>query len=181
MEVPCCWRSVFHVCLVPFCPIRLLKDTVVQGSELDRMEVNLFGGHEGQKLSEFLYFYRSYRGSRSQILVHLRSFCFHFNRSDKPIINREILFLLDNRLKRYRTFNSLFFWGIMFDFSRKLVNIASNKVFFNNLQFSFVFVVFLLLVNNESISIFQCIFSSSIKILHYLWPFLRSFVLLDAF
>lgn len=180
MEVPC-WRSVIHICFVSFCPIRLLEDTIVQGSELNRVEVNLFGWHEGQKLSKFLYFYRSYRGSRRQVLVHLRPFCLHFDRSDKSIINREIFFLLDNRRKRYRTFNSLFIWGIMFDFSRKLINIASNKVFFNNLQLSFVFVVFLLFVNNKSISIFQCIFSSSIKIFHYLWPFLGSFVLLDAF
>ena len=62
-----------------------------------------------------------------------------------------------------------------------MINIASNSIFFNNLKFCLVFIVFLLLVNYQSISIFQGIFSSAIKIFHYFRPFLGAFVLLYAF
>jgi hypothetical protein len=44
-----------------------------------------------------------------------------------------------------------------------------------------VLIVFLLLVNNESVSVLECILSATVKILDNLGPLLRTLILFDAF
>jgi hypothetical protein len=107
----------------------LLKNSVVEGSELDGVEVDFLSRHEGEKLSEFLYLHWS-DGSRRRgfdLLMEMASagLVFVYLWREEPIF-KGVLILLYSRIKRYFALVVLFFRGILSYLCCELVNIASN-------------------------------------------------------
>jgi hypothetical protein len=70
---------------------------------------------------------------------------------------------------------------IVFYFYCKLINIAFYQILLYYLKLIFMFIWFLLLIYYQSVPIFQCILSSTVKIFYNLRPFLRSFIFFYTF
>ena len=129
-----------------------------------------------------MYFYWCY-GSAWSCKIGLFGFIFfNFNWGDEFFIDiRSTIFFFEVWREWDLTLIYILFRRTVPDLSCKLVNIASDQILLNDLKLSFVFVMLLLLVNNQSISVFKSIFSPAVEKLDDFWPLFWSLVLLYAF
>lgn len=73
-----------------------------------------------------------------------------------------------------------FSW-LSLDYGSELLNITFLEVVLNQLKLWFSFIVFFLLINDQSVSVFKGILCSAVKLPHDLGPFLWALVFLNAF